>query len=201
LFLLKNLMRQGRIMAEIKDIEEPEAADEDRFAEINPVTGAARSDGKEHLDLAAAIVLFCVSIFSIILACGYYVRSKKVFYASPGLMPVIIASGIFLLALSLMLQSLKGSSIKERFGQVIDAIPRGIKSRRFLNTAAALCMFWVYIFLLLRFLPFWIASLILLCAVFVYLKASTLIKCIIIAGCSIGGIVLLFQVAFRVPLP
>ncbi|MDR1933476.1 MAG: tripartite tricarboxylate transporter TctB family protein [Spirochaetales bacterium] len=186
-------------MAEEKTTQEP--ADEDRFAGIDPVTGAARSDGKEHLDFATAVLLLGVSIFSVILAYGYYVSSGKVFYASPGLMPVIIAGGVFLLALSLLVQSLKGSSVKERAGQVCEAIPRGLKSKRFLNSSAALGMFWVYIFILLEFLPFWLASLSLLFAVFAYLKASSLIKCIIIAGCSIGGIVLLFQVAFRVPLP
>jgi hypothetical protein len=188
-------------MAEKPGMTESEKPDPDEANEIDPLTGAVRSDGREYLDFAASIVLFGVCIFSGILAYGYYVRSGKIFYASPGLMPIIIAGSLFIFSLNLFVYSIKGSSVKVRVKQLIEAVPRGLKSKRFLNSAAALGMFWIYIFFLLKFLPFWLASLILLIAVFIYLKASSVIKCILIGACSIGGIVLLFQVAFRVPLP
>jgi hypothetical protein len=193
-------------MALEKNINETESgtgggAPDRRDAGIDTMTGSVRSEGIEHLDFISAIVLMVLCVFSSVLALSYYVKSGKEFYASPGFMPMIIGVILFILSVSLLTQSLKGSSAKERFGQAAAALRRGTGSRRFFNSITGLAMFGVYIYVLLRFLPFWLASLILLMAVFIYLKASGIVKCIIIASLSIGGIVLLFQIAFRVPMP
>jgi hypothetical protein len=165
------------------------------------LTAADKPGRMGHLDFITALVLMLVCAVVIAAAFGYYVKSRKQFYASPGFMPVIIAGSLFLLALSLMRQSLKGSSVKERFNQVRQALPRGLKSGRFKNSMTGLVFFGLYIFVLMRFLPFWLASLILVFATLVYLKASKLILCAVISVLSIGGIVLLFQIIFHVPMP
>ncbi|MDR2134655.1 MAG: tripartite tricarboxylate transporter TctB family protein [Treponema sp.] len=190
-------------MAKEININETETAPDDRVsgAGLDAMTGSPRSGGIEHLDFISALVLMVLCVFSSVLALSYYVKSKKEFYASPGFMPMLIGVILFLLSLSLLVQSLKGSSLKERFGQAAAAFRRGTGSRRFFNSAAGLAIFGVYIYALLRFLPFWLASFIFLAAVFMYLRASGIVKCVIIAALSIGGIVLLFQIAFRVPMP
>jgi len=157
--------------------------------------------GIEHLDFITSLVLMLACVGVIIVAYGDHIKSRKAFYASPGFMPIIIAGSLFLLAVSLMRQSLKNSSVKERVTRVLGAIPRGAGSPRFKNSLIALGFFAVYIFALLRFLPFWLASLILLFVCFVYLKASKLVFCVLISALSIGGIVLLFQIIFHVPMP
>jgi hypothetical protein len=164
-------------------------------------TDITKPGGIAHLDFITALVLMAVSVISACMAYGYYVKSRKEFYASPGFMPVIIAVILFLLSLSLLFQSLKDSSFKERFRQALGAIPRGLKSKYFKNSIIALGMFAVYIYGLLRLIPFWLSSLILLFGIFAYLKASKIIFCAIIAVLSTGGIVLLFQIAFHVPMP
>ena len=160
----------------------------------------AQKDMK-HLDFITSLVIMGVSIFTAVTAYGYYIKSRKAFYASPGFMPAIIAGALFLLALYLLVQSLNKSSFGECISRLREAIPRGLGSVRFKNTIIGLALFAAYIFVLLRFLPFWLASIILLFASFMYLKAAKPVKSAIIAILSSVGIVLLFQVAFRVPMP
>ena len=155
----------------------------------------------KHLDFITSLVLMAVSVYVVIESHGYYIRSRSEFSVSPAFMPTIIAGALFLLAISLMYQSLKNSSLKEIFGRLREGIPRGIKSARFRNTIVGLAIFAIYIYVLLRYLPFWLASIIVLFGCFVYLKAAKIVKSAIIAIVSAGGIVLLFQVLFRVPMP
>ena len=167
----------------------------------DPVTDDASQDKMEHLDFVTSLVLMVLSVIVSIVAYGYYEKSKKAFYISPGFMPIIICGALFFLALSLMFQSLKKNSVKEIFHRLLNSVPEGIKSLRFRNSVIALGFFGVYIYVLLRFLPFWLASGILLFICFLFLKASKLIYIFIITILSIGGIVLLFQIIFRVPMP
>ncbi|MDR1318637.1 MAG: tripartite tricarboxylate transporter TctB family protein [Treponema sp.] len=183
------------------DVKPEKAAKDEGIAGIDAMTGTEHLEGKEHLDFAASVILMAVCVFALVLSWGYYLKSKAKFYASPGFMPIIIAGSLFIMALVLFLKSIKGSSVKQRFFQILEALPGGLKSKRFLNSLVALGMFGVYTYVLLPLLPFWLSSFIVLLASLLYLKASTVIKCIIIAAISIGGIVLLFQVAFRVPMP
>jgi hypothetical protein len=183
------------------EVKPEKAGVEERIAGIDAMTGTERLEGKEHLDFAASVILMGVCVCAVVLSWGYYLKSKAVFYASPGFMPIIIAGSLFIMALALFLKSIKGSSVKARFLQILEALPGGVKSKRFLNSLVALGLFGVYIYVLLPLLPFWLSSFIVLLASLLYLKASTVIKCIIIAAIGIGGIVLLFQVAFRVPMP
>ena len=159
-----------------------------------------RKDMK-HLDLITSLVIMAVSIYTAVTAHGYYVDSGKAFYASPGFMPTIIAGVLFLLAVYLFFQSLGKSSAKELISRIRTALPAGLKSLRFRNTIMGLVFFAVYVYVLLRFLPFWLSSIILLFACFLYLKAARLVKSAVIAVLSAVGIVLLFQIVFRVPLP
>ena len=169
--------------------------------EIDQDSNAAAPKDMKHLDFITSLVLMGISIFTVILSYGYHVRSRKAFYISPGFMPIIIAAALFLLAITLMRQSLNESSLKECLGRLMEAIPRGLKSLRFRNTVIGLAIFAVYIYVLLRYLPFWLASVILLFACFMYLKAAKFVKSVIISILSVAGIVLLFQIIFRVPMP
>ena len=174
---------------------------EEKADDGEQVAGGAAPGDMKHLDFITSIVLMALSVYVVVTAHGYYLKSRKEFYASPGFLPTIIAGAIFLLALNLMVQSLNKSSVKDIFSRLFEAVPRGFKSARFKNTVAGLAIFAVYIYVMLRFLPFWLASAILLFACFIYLKAAKPVKSAIIALSSAVGIVLLFQVVFRVPMP
>ena len=179
----------------LEETVEPDDAD-DRDA-----LGVVSAGNMEHLDFITSIVLMLVCIGVIVTAHGYYVKSGKAFYASPGFMPIIIAGSLFLLSLSLMRQSLKADSVKGLFSRLCKAVPGGLKSLRFKNSVIGLLIFAAYIFILMRFLPFWLASLIFVFVCYIHLKAAKPIKSAIISVLSVGGIVLLFQIVFHVPMP
>ena len=185
-------------MADNESMNETETTDTENGFDA---TGLTAKDNIKHIDFISSIVLMLVCVIYSVMAYGYYIKSKSVFYTSPGFMPVIIAASLFLLALSLMVQSLKNSSPKEHISRLRKAIPKGIKIIRFKRTVIGLAFFWMYIFVLLRFLPFSLASLFLVFGCFIILKAAKPVKSAIIAILSVGGIVLLFQFVFRVPMP
>ena len=183
------------------DMDENEVVKtEENFNEETSQDTPVQKDMK-HLDFITSLVVMAVAIYTAVMAYGYYIDSGKEFYASPGFMPTIIAGALFLLAVYLMVQSLNKSSVRELVSRLREALPRGLKSARFKNTTIGLAMFFVYVYVLLRFLPFWLSSIILLFACFMYLKAAKLVKSAVIAVLSAVGIVLLFQTVFRVPLP
>ena len=177
------------------------ADNDDNIENEGPSAEDASQDKMEHLDFITSLVLMALSVIVSIVAYGYYEKSRKAFYASPGFMPIIICGALFFLALSLLFQSLRKNSVKELLRRVLDTVPRGIKSIRFRNSVIGLAFFGIYIYVLLRFLPFWLASAILLFGCFLFLKASKLLYIFIISVFSVGGIVLLFQIIFRVPMP
>ena len=181
--------------------ENNEAIKEKIEPEPGEVQEKTQPTDMKHLDFITSLVIMGVAIFTAIEAHSYFVRSRTHFYASPGFMPTIIAVALFLLGIYLLYQSLDKSSVKECVSRLLEAIPRGIKSARFKNTIVGLAFFAVYIYVLLRFLPFWLASILVLFGCFVYLKAAKLVKSAVIAVLSAVGIVVLFQVIFRVPMP
>lgn len=160
---------------------------------------------REHLDFLTSIILFAVSVAAIILSLGYWRDLGGEFYASPGFMPTIIAAFLLVMAAILFSNSLKGSCVSERLSQLGAALPRTLHSRTFWRAVVGLAIFAVYIFVLLGRLPFWLASLIVLLAILFYLNRPKGMKSIVtlalIGVLSVAGIILLFQVAFSVPMP
>lgn len=160
---------------------------------------------REHLDFLTAIILLIVSVAAIILSLGYWRDLGGEFYASPGFMPTIIAAFLIVMAVTLLLQSVKGSSVAERCRQLGAALPRTLHSRTFWRAVIGLAIFAVYIFGMLGRLPFWLASFIVLLAILFYLNQPKGMKSIVtlalIGVLSVAGIILLFQVAFSVPMP
>ncbi len=162
-------------------------------------------DSKAHLDFLTSIVLLLVCAGAIVTSLGYWKKLGGNFYASPGFMPVIICSALSFMAILLLLRSLKNSSVQQRVQQLGTAFGRTVRSSNVHRGAVGILVFAVYVFVLLGKLPFWLASLITLFAVLMFLqfdkKLLTAVKLLLIAGLSIAAIILLFQFAFSVPMP
>ncbi len=162
---------------------------------------------REHLDFLTSILLFVVCVAAIILSMGYWKQLGGAFYASPGFMPTIISAFLLVMSVVLFFDSLKGSSISERCRQLGAAVPATLHSKVFWRAVIGLAIFAVYIFVLLGRLPFWLASFLVLLAILLYLnfegkfQLKPVLRLVLIAALSVGGIVLLFQVAFSVPMP
>lgn len=152
-------------------------------------------------DFAASIVLIAFSIWAIVTAQNYRSFFGDEFYIQPGFTPTVICSAVLFMSVILLVRSLKGSSVKERCLQIKDGVVNGLKSREFWNIVAAIVLFALYIFVLLKYLPFWAATFIIVAATLFYLRAGKWWKILIIAGASTGLVILIFQKIFGTLLP
>lgn len=152
-------------------------------------------------DFITAIVLILFSIWAIFKATGYHSYSGPEIYIQPGFTPIVICSFIIVMSLVLLKDSLKGSSFKARWKEFTVALASGVTGYKFKNVVIALGIFALYIYVLLKYLPFWIATFVTIAFTFFYLKAGKPLKLIIIAGISTAMIIIIFQEIFAVPLP
>lgn len=178
---------------------------EEKKSNVETTEQKDNTNEKEHLDFLAGIVLFIISVSAIIASIGYWKKQGVLFYASAGFMPIIVCSVLLLLSIFLFLGSLKDSSIKERWAQVVASVPRTLKSKFTQRSIVGLAIFALYVFVLLPAFEFVISSAITLVIALIYARSEKtfrgILKMILIAGVAIGLIYLLFKVAFRVPLP
>lgn len=162
-------------------------------------------DEKSHLDFLTAIVLIIASIAVIITSIGYWKKQGCLFYESAGFMPTIIGAALLIMNIRLLTESLHSASVGKQIIRLKEALQRTVKSKRVHKSIVGLGIFAVYVYFLLGRLPFWLASVISLAAVLIYVHfdktVKTTVKMLIIAAIAIACIVGLFQYAFSVPMP
>lgn len=128
------------------------------------------------------------------------------FRVSPGLLPVILGIALLLCSLLLCVRSLDRSqgvkaALHARIADIKDWLNPALHSKEYLFTIGGVVIMALYTFVLLAFLPFWIASIIFLISVMLYLKADKLWKIVLCSCVAVGLVVLLFQVCFQAVLP
>jgi len=158
-----------------------------------------------HLDFITAIILFVVSVATIITSIGYWKEQELPFYASAGFLPIIIAGVILVLSLILFSNSLKESSFKQRSIEIKNAFIRTIKSKNFHRAIIGLLICIIYVYFLLGKFLFWFATFVGLAALLIFncreYKLKNIIKAIIIAALSDVLIIVIFEYVFNVPMP
>jgi hypothetical protein len=156
---------------------------------------------KKHLDLLASIVLIAVSLF--ILGSGYkiHIDSGEHISVSPGLLPIILGFALLLCSVIQFFRCTKDVGLFEGIIQIKKWTKERIKEENTKRMFIGTVILGIYTFILLAFLPFWLASIIFMVMLMLYLRATSFFKILIISGTSIGAVVILFQILFRVPLP
>jgi len=158
-----------------------------------------------HLDFITSIILFVVSVATIITSLGYWNEQGLKFYASAGFMPIIVAGVILVLSLMLFFNSLKESSLKQRSTEIKDAFIRTIKSKNFHRAVIGLLICIIYVYFLLGKFLFWFATFVGLAALLIFncreYKLKNILKAIIIAALADGFIIVIFEYVFNVPMP
>ena len=166
---------------------------------------AENVDEKSHLDFLTAIVLIIASIAVIVTSIGYWKKQGCLFYESAGFMPTIIGAALLIMNIRLLTESLHSASVSKQLIRLKEAFLKTAKSRRVHKSIIGLGIFAVYVYFMLGRLPFWLASVIALAAVLIYVhfdkSVKTTVKMLIIAALAIACIVGLFQYAFSVPMP
>lgn len=170
----------------------------------------AVDDRQAHLDFLTAVILIVACIAIIIVSQGYYQqqlgrRIVSTFYESSGFMPTVFAAFLLVMALILLIKSIRQGSVKAHLKQLAQSAKATIRSRKFWKAVGGLVLFGIYVYGLLGRLSFGVASFLVLFATLIYThlekNPKTWLKMFVIALCSSAGIVLLFQYAFSVPMP
>ena len=158
-------------------------------------------------DFVFSFVLFIVGIYATIESIAIY---RKVagppynidsFYLSPGFIPAIIGCLIAFFTILLLVSSIKDSSIRERGKEVKTYIENNIHNKDYVFTIGGVLIMAVYSFIFMELLPFWLASLIFLIALMLYLRAGKWWKTLIIAVAAVAITVFIFKYCFNAALP
>ncbi len=161
------------------------------------------------------IFSFVLMLLGLYVAVGGYMIYRKAalppynitqFSVSPGLLSVIL--GIALVGCSALLcfRSLDrangfGNALRHRIADIKEWIGPALHDKGYLYTIGGVAIMAAYTFILLTFLPFWIASILFLVGVMLYLHADKFWKIALSSCGAVGLVVLLFQVCFQAVLP
>jgi len=156
---------------------------------------------KKLFDFMASVVLVALGIFVLVSGAGISEDSGGVFYDAPGFLPIILGIVLAGCSLSMLFSSLKEGGIGARLAELKDWGGTKIHSKDTVTTLVGILIMFVYSFILFKLVPFWISSFVFLVGIMAYLKATTLMKGLLISACTVAVIVLFFQVGFRVQLP
>jgi hypothetical protein len=155
----------------------------------------------KHLDFLTSLGLMGLALFVIFSGRMIYQEAKEPLYLSPALLPLILGCSLFFCSAVQLAGTLKNSKISNRFQEFGIWLGERRKDPAMPHIFGGILILGTYTFLLLPFLSFWLASSLFLLLLMLYLKATSCWKLLPIIGAVIGGIVLLFRVLFRVPLP
>lgn len=155
----------------------------------------------KHYDFLGAVVILLLSGAVIFGSIKLYTDAGEPMYLSPGLMPLILGISLLLCGILYLIGSLKNGGLKARLAEIKAWAAMLTKDEATRSMITGVAIMAVYVFILMHFLPFWIASLLFMAGLMFYLKATTPVRILLLSTAAVGGIVLLFQVLFRVPLP
>jgi hypothetical protein len=128
-------------------------------------------------------------------------KSTNIFYTSPGFLPLIFASLLILCSLLLIKKSVKDVSFGEVWQDSFKNLKETLSSKSAFNIFAGLIILGIYTFALLAFMPYWLASLVFLMFIMIYMRSTSVIKAVLISGLSVGFLVGVFEYLLNVRLP
>jgi hypothetical protein len=158
-------------------------------------------ESKKHFDFLASFVLMILGAYVIITGYDIYRDAQELFYVSPGFFPIMLGILLVFCSVLLLVSSLKNGGAKARFAELRLWWAGSVRAKDTFVTLGGVLIMFVYTFLLLRFMPFWLASLIFLVAIMFYLRTTKALRILIISALTMGAIVVFFQVGFGIPLP
>lgn len=167
---------------------------------------------KKTKDLVFSFVLAILGIYVFVEGLFIFKRAASApyfitdFSISPGFLPTVLGVLLLLCSFILAYGSLKnGEGIKNEFVSSMKEFgswfKNNIANKDYLFTAGGVVIMGIYTFLLMEFLPFWLASLIFLIALFFYLRAGKWWKVTLVAIAAVALIVIVFQYCFNAALP
>lgn len=149
-------------------------------------------------DIVISLILISGSLFFFFKSLTMQVRNEPI-YTSPGFLPALICIIIFGLSLHLLISAWKdGARINK---EDIRAVISLFREEQTLRIIYMIIIFLVYIFILIRFFPFSIATFLYLLMFMYWFKAGSLLKILVISSISAYSISFIFGELVKIPLP
>jgi len=147
------------------------------------------------------MVLIALGIY--VLAAGFGISKDAggIFYDAPGFLPILLGIALAGCSLLLFVSSLKDGGFGSRLAELREWGRGKLKSKDTVTTLVGILIMFVYSFFLFKVIPFWISAFVFLFGIMAYLKATSLVKGLLISAGTIAVIIVFFQVGFRVQLP
>jgi hypothetical protein len=165
-------------------------------------------------DFIFSVALIALGIYAVYEGYEIYLRAAAPPFkivampVSPGLFPIVLGIVLVVLSALLFVKSLvsengkgRGAALGEQLSTLAAWFPTLFSNRDFLSMSAGLAIMAVYVFGLVKNLPYWAASLIFLLGMFFFLRVGKWWKVIVIAAAAVGGVLLVFQGIFQAALP
>jgi hypothetical protein len=122
-------------------------------------------------------------------------------YASPGMLPMVLAVLLLFTSFLLLKRSIHLNGIGNNVSDFLswfDIFRKSKPAREMLLGGMILAL---YTFILAPRLPFWISTSIFMIFIMGILNATSIVKNVLITAVVVGGIYAVFQMIFHVPLP
>lgn len=158
-------------------------------------------DDKKYLDFLVSLILIVLGVFVLAYSIFITIETGTAFTVSPGFMPGLLGGALILSAILLLAESLRATGLKTTLAQLKDWWHETLHSKQTRNTVLGMLIMFVYTCVLMAFLPYWLATLIMLLFLFFYLHSTKPVRAVLIAVLTVALIVGVFQYAFHVRLP
>jgi hypothetical protein len=154
-----------------------------------------------HFDFVTSIGLMILSLVMIVDSYRMGVDVGGALYASPGMLPMVLALLLLLTSTMLLRRSIRSGGLGKNLAGFLswfDGFRRSGTAREMMLGVLILAF---YTFIMAPRLPFWMSTSIFMILVMAILKATSITKSILITALVVGSIYGIFQVIFHVPLP
>ncbi len=158
-------------------------------------------DKQTHFDFVTSIVLMLLSVALIV---GSYRMGVEVggdMYASPGMLPMVLAVLLLFTSILLFKRSIQTNGIAKNVSMFVSWFERFRQSKMCREFMVGGLILALYTFVLAPRLPFWLSTSIFMLVLMGVLKATSIVKSVMITALVVGSVYGVFQMIFHVPLP
>lgn len=158
-------------------------------------------ENKSHFDFVTSIFLMILSMVMIVDSYRMAADVGGALYASPGMLPMVLALLLFLTSAMLFRRSVRTTGFKENLSGFLGWFSGFRKSTLAREMLVGALILATYTFLLAPRLPFWASTSVFMIVCMTGLRAASLLKNVVITALVVGSIYGVFQMIFHVPLP
>jgi hypothetical protein len=158
-------------------------------------------DKNTHFDFFTSVFLIALSLIMIFDSYRMAVDVGGPLYASPGMMPMVLAILLLFTGFLLFQRTVRHNGVNQNIQDFVTWGHAFVKSKAAQEMLTGGLILALYTFILAPRLPFWISTSIFMVFIMGILNATTVLKNIVITAVVVGSIYMIFQMIFHVPLP